>query len=94
MVPWPALVVLVVHGTLGKPKSMCMRLAFITTECFLFPYSIVIGEYYSGDARYLVVSDYSMLQLFVTGYKLVMDYASHGYSFSADCSGSVQLPHR
>ena len=30
---------------------------------FLFPYSIVVGDYYSGDARYLVVNDYLMLQL-------------------------------
>ena len=49
----------------------------------MFPYSIVIGDYYSGDARYLVVKDFTMLQS-ITGYKLVVDYARHGCSFSAD----------
>ena len=70
-----------------------MRLAFVTMNVFLFPYSVVIGDYYSGDARYLVVKDYTMLQS-NTGYKLVMDYASHGYSCSADCPGAVQFPYR
>ena len=59
----------------------------------MFPYSIVIGDYYSGDARYLVVNGYSMLQS-LTGYKLVVDYARHGCLFSADFSGSVPLPDR
>ena len=59
----------------------------------MLPYSIVIGDYYSGDARYLVVNDYSMLQI-IFGYKLVVDYARHGCSFSADLSGSVPLPDR
>ena len=59
----------------------------------MFPYSIVTGDYYSGDARYLAVNDYSMLQITI-GYKLVVGYARHGYLFSADCSGSVPLPDR
>ena len=46
----------------------------------MFPYSIVIGNYYSGDARYLVVNDYSMLQIII-GYKLVVDYGRHGCRF-------------
>ena len=56
----------------------------------MLPYSIVIGDYYSGDARYLVVNEYSI----IIGYKLVVDYARHGCSFCADFSGSVPLPDR
>ena len=55
----------------------------------MFPYSIVIGDYYSGDVRYLVVNDYSVVCC-----KLVVDYARHGCSFCADSSGSVPLPDR
>ena len=62
MVSWPALVVLVVHGTLGKPKVFERDLHLSPQNVFLFPYSVVIGDYYSGDARYLVVNDYLMLQ--------------------------------
>ena len=58
---------------------------------FLFPYSVVIGGYYSGDATYLVVNVFGAT--IITGYKMVMNYASHGYSFSADCHGSVQFPY-
>ena len=39
------------------------------------------------------VNDYSILQNII-GYKLVMDYARHACSFSADFSGSVPLPDR
>ena len=65
-----------------------MKLAFVTTEHFV---CIVIGDYYSGDAWYLVVNEYSMLQTII-GYKLVVGYARHGCSFSADFPGSVPLP--
>ena len=83
------IVILIVHGIMvspcgtrraryhGQPKSICMIV-----------YSIVIGDYYSGDARYLVVNEFTAA--IITGYRLVMDYASHGYLFSADCPGSVQ----
>ena len=49
--------------TLGKPKVCARDLRLQRWNVFLFPYSIVIGDYYSGDARYLVVNDYSVLQL-------------------------------
>ena len=55
-----------------------MRLASVTTQHF--PYSIVIGDCYSGDDRYLAVNEYSMLQIII-GYKLVVDYARRDVRF-------------
>ena len=55
--------VLAVHGTPGKPKVFARDLRLSSQNVFLFPHSIVIGDYYSGDARYLVVNDYLVLQL-------------------------------
>ena len=60
---WPVLVVLVVCGTPGKPKVFARDFHLSSQNVLLFPYSIVIGDYYSGDARYLVVNGYSVLQL-------------------------------
>ena len=60
----------------GQSKSICMRLAFIATKCFLVSDSIVIGDYYSGDARRLVVNDYTMLVMDIRFCRLLWICAS------------------
>ena len=64
MMSWPALVVLVVNGALGKPKSNCMRLAFVAAKCF--PVSVQYRH------RRLL---FWRCQVPIISYKLVMDYA-------------------
>ena len=71
------IMVFVVRATMSNFRSICMKLAFVTMNVFRFPYSIVIDDYYSGDARYMVVNDHTMSQSY-TDYKwwwtmLVMD---------------------